>query len=70
MKLQAIAFSTLIALSTTASADWWNGWNKGNGQGQGAGTAQGQGQGAGNGQGTVLPTLKVGEQEKAMLTAK
>jgi hypothetical protein len=55
MKLQTIAFSTLIALTaaTTASADWMDGFQNGQGNGQlygnsnGYGTSNGQAYGTG-----------------------
>ena len=50
MKLQTIAFSTLIALTaaTTASADWMDGFQNGQGNGQVYGNSNGYG--TGNGQ--------------------
>lgn len=56
MKLQTIAFSTLIALTaaTTASADWMDGFQNGQGNGQVYGNSNGygtsNGQAYGNGQ--------------------
>lgn len=49
MKLH-IATVTIVALliSTSAMADWWDGWNNGSGSGQGYGTAQGNTSGSGN----------------------
>ena len=37
MKLQAITLTALIALTGTASADWFDGFNNGNGSGNGYG---------------------------------
>lgn len=51
MKLQITTFTAaalLIALTGTASADWWDGWNNGNGSGQGYGSGQGNARGDGN----------------------
>jgi len=53
MKLQTITFAALIALSGTASANWFDGFNNGNGSGNGYGTAQGNTNGAGNGAGNA-----------------
>jgi len=48
MKLQAITFTALLALTGTASADWFDGFNNGSGNGNGYGTAAGNTNGAGN----------------------
>ncbi|KAG1707560.1 hypothetical protein GQR58_003232 [Nymphon striatum] len=48
MKLQTITFAALIALTGTASADWFDGFNNGSGNGNGYGTATGNTNGAGN----------------------
>ena len=48
MKLQAITLTALIALTGTASADWFDGFNNGNGSGNGYGNAAGNTNGAGN----------------------
>ena len=48
MKLQTITFAALIALSGTASADWFDGFNNGSGNANGYGNAAGNANGAGN----------------------
>ncbi len=45
MKLQTLTFAALLALSTTASADWLDGFNNGNGSGNAAGNGAGSTQG-------------------------
>ncbi|KAG1665759.1 Lipopolysaccharide export system ATP-binding protein LptB [Nymphon striatum] len=53
MKLQTITFAALIALSGTASADWFDGFNNGNASGNGYGNAAGDTNGAGNAAGSA-----------------
>ena len=53
MKLQTITFAALIALSGTASANWFDGFNNGTGNGNAYGNALGNGNGAGNATGNA-----------------
>ena len=48
MKLQAITLVSLLALSASASANWFDGFNNGMGNGNGYGNAAGNTNGAGN----------------------
>jgi len=48
MKLSIVTLTALIALSTTASADWMNGANNSTGKSQGSGTTNTYGTGNGN----------------------